>query len=69
MSTPEPLMEEDMTTPGRWEVGSHDPPCDVTAVVEVAQIDNEAGTTEPGEICHLLVPMYMTIKGRYPKDF
>ena len=55
--------------PGRQEVGSHDPTYDVTAVVEVAQINNEAGTMEPGEICHLLVPMYMAIKGRYPKEW
>ena len=46
-------MEEDTTTPGRWEVGSHDPPCDVMAVVEVAQIDNEACNMEPGEISYL----------------
>ena len=68
VSTPEPLMEEDTTALGRQEVGSHDPACDVTAVVEVAQINNEAGTMEPGEICHLLVPMYMAMKGRYPKN-
>ena len=69
MSTPEPLMEEDTTTHGRQEVGSHDPTCDVRAVVDVAQINNEAGTMEPGEICHFLVPMYVAIKGRYPKEW
>ena len=69
MSTPEPLMEEDTTAPGRQEVGSHDPTCDITTVVKVAHINNEAGTMEPCEICHLLVPMYVAIKGRYPKDW